>query len=92
MYPSNEMNRGITRFAPYSSHPVHHPSPSQQEFNTVSVDHGRESQRETRDIGQGKRLPVVTIDYNYGLPLDYTPKEEDRGHYGLNPRENCIWK
>ncbi|XP_072851469.2 uncharacterized protein LOC110073586 [Pogona vitticeps] len=93
MYPSNEMNRGITRFAPYSSHPVQHPSPCQEEFNSVSVDHAKESQPEmTRDIGQGKRLPVVTIDYNYGLPLGYTPKEEDRAHYDLHSREHCIWK
>ncbi|KAJ7324126.1 hypothetical protein JRQ81_017146 [Phrynocephalus forsythii] len=92
MYPANEINREITRFSPYSSHPVHHPSSSQQEFKSISVDHGTESQCEiTRAIGQGKRLPVVTIDYNYGLPLDYT-SEEDRAHYDLHTREHCVWE
>ncbi|XP_062988931.1 uncharacterized protein LOC134402925 [Elgaria multicarinata webbii] len=93
IHPSDEINRGgKTRFAPYSSRPIH-PSSTYQDVNSVSVDRGRESQHEiTREMGQGKRLPVVTIDYNYGLPLDYASEEEDRTHYDLHPRERYIWK
>ncbi|XP_062832213.1 uncharacterized protein LOC103279843 isoform X2 [Anolis carolinensis] len=91
---SDEIIRGgQTRFASYSSHPTHLMSSSQQEVNSAAVDCERGPQCEvTREMGQRKRLPVVTIDYNYGLPLNYTAEGEDRAHCDSHPREHYIWK
>ncbi|XP_053161358.1 uncharacterized protein LOC128349312 isoform X2 [Hemicordylus capensis] len=93
-HPSDEINRGgKIRFAPYPAQPVHHPSSKYQKVSSISVDYGRETQHGiTREMGQGTRLPVVTIDYNYGLPLDYASEEEDRACYDLLPRERYVWK
>lgn len=91
---SDETNRGgKTRFLPYPSHSIHHPSSAHQKNSSVSVDYRRGPQYEVpRDMGQGKKSQVVTIDYNYGLPLDGASEEEDRTHYNLPPREYCTWK
>ncbi|KAM6442012.1 uncharacterized protein PHA67_021081 isoform 1-T2 [Liasis olivaceus] len=93
-HPSDVITRGgKTRFAPYSSYPTLHSSPSHHELSSVSLHSGREHQCEIkREMSQGKRLPVVTIDYNYGLPLDYTSEEEDRAHYDLHATEHYILK
>nr|XP_028585664.1 uncharacterized protein LOC114597345 isoform X1 [Podarcis muralis]XP_028585665.1 uncharacterized protein LOC114597345 isoform X1 [Podarcis muralis] len=93
--PSNdEINKGRkTGFAPYPSQPVHHSSSVQQKVSSVSVDPGRELQHKiTRETEQRQILPVVTIDYNYGLPLDYASEDEDRSHYDLPPKQHQIWK
>ncbi|XP_063163445.1 uncharacterized protein LOC134500211 isoform X2 [Candoia aspera] len=93
IHPSDIINRGRkTRFAPYSSYPTV-PSSSSHQEHSVSLHSGREHQREIkREMSQGKRLPVVTIDYNYGLPLDYTSEEDDRAHYDLHATEHYILK
>ncbi|KAJ6668924.1 hypothetical protein lerEdw1_007733 [Lerista edwardsae] len=91
---SNETNRGgKTRFVPYPAHSIPHPSPAHQKGSSVSTDYGRRPQCEIpREMDQGKKLQVVTIDYNYGLPLDCASEKEDRAHYNLPPREYCSWK
>ncbi|XP_054838467.1 uncharacterized protein LOC129331866 isoform X2 [Eublepharis macularius] len=87
---SDEINRGEkSRFAPYPSHQL---SSAHQKVSSVSADCGREPQHEiSREMDREKRVPVVTIDYNYGLPLDYTSEEDDRAQYDLPSRERCIW-
>lgn len=83
---------GKRRFAPYPSYQMHHDSSAHQKVSSASADYGREPQHEiSREMDQGKRLQVVTIDYNYGLPLDYEPEEEDRAHYDLPSRERYLW-
>ncbi|XP_061491550.1 uncharacterized protein LOC133388941 isoform X2 [Rhineura floridana] len=92
--PSDEIDKGMkTRFAPYPPQPIHHSSSTQQKVSSVSLENGREPQHDvTREMVRGKRLPVVTFDYNYGFPLDYASEEEDRSHYDLPPRECHVWK
>ncbi|KAL8187150.1 UNVERIFIED_CONTAM: hypothetical protein K2H54_034642, partial [Gekko kuhli] len=83
---------GKSRFAPYPSQPMNNLSSAHQKVSSVSADYGREPQHEiSREMDRGKRLPVVTIDYNYGLPLDCASEEEDRGHYDLPSRERYLW-
>lgn len=94
IHPSDVINReGKARFGPYSSYATLHSSSSHQELSSVSLHSGREHQREIkREMSQGKKLPVVTIDYNYGLPLDYASEEEDRAHYDSRTTEHYILK
>uniref|UniRef100_A0A8C5SRD2 RNA/RNP complex-1-interacting phosphatase n=1 Tax=Laticauda laticaudata TaxID=8630 RepID=A0A8C5SRD2_LATLA len=94
IHSSDVINRGgKARFAPYSSHPTLHSSSSNQELSSISLHSGREHQCELkREMSQGKRLPVVTIDYNYGLPLDYASEEEDRAHYVSHATQHYILK
>ncbi|XP_005144152.2 uncharacterized protein [Melopsittacus undulatus] len=91
MHPSDEFNRGKNRFAPYSSRTMHPSSSVPQEDS--SVDYARKPfQDETiREMEQSKRLPVVTVDYNYGLPLDYGPEEQEEEHYDLPSRDHYNW-
>ncbi|XP_034286349.1 uncharacterized protein LOC117673204 [Pantherophis guttatus] len=92
IHPLEVINRGgKARFAPYSSYPTLHSSSSHQELSSISLHSGREHQYEIkREMRQGKRLPVVTIDYNYGLPLDYASEEEDRARYVSRAIEHYI--
>lgn len=92
IHPLEVINRGgKARFAPYSSYPTLHSSSSHQELSSISLHSGREHQYEIkREMRQGKRLPVVTIDYNYGLPLDYASEEEDRARYVSHAIEHYI--
>ncbi|KAM3835158.1 uncharacterized protein M6D78_009922 isoform 2-T2 [Vipera latastei] len=94
IHPSDVINReGKARFGPYSSYATLHSSSSHQELSSVSLHSGREHQREIkREMSQGKKLPVVTIDYNYGLPLDYASEEEDRAYYDSRTTEHYILK
>ncbi|XP_032088016.1 uncharacterized protein LOC116518611 isoform X2 [Thamnophis elegans] len=94
IHPSEVINRGgKARFVPYSSHPTLHSSSSHQELSSISLCSGREYECEIkREVSQGKRLPVVTIDYNYGLPLDYASEEEHRAHYYSHATEHYILK
>ncbi|XP_060624678.2 uncharacterized protein [Anolis sagrei] len=91
---SDEVIRGgETRFASYSSHPAHVMSSSHQEVTSSLVDCERGSEcNVTREMGQRKRVPVLTIDYNYGLPFNYKAEEEDRAHRDSHPRKRYIWK
>lgn len=91
IHPLEVINRGgKARFAPYS-YPTLHSSSSHQELSSISLHSGREHQYEIkREMRQGKRLPVVTIDYNYGLPLDYASEEEDRARYVSHAIEHYI--
>ncbi|KAH0623629.1 hypothetical protein JD844_006579 [Phrynosoma platyrhinos] len=75
---SDEIIRGEKiRLAPYSSSPVYLSSYSHQEVSSIAVDCEREPQHEvTREMDQGKRLPVLIFDYNYGLPLNYIVEED----------------
>ncbi|XP_060097345.1 uncharacterized protein LOC132573699 isoform X2 [Heteronotia binoei] len=90
---SDGMNKGgKSIFASYPSHPTHHLSSAHQKDNSVSTDYEREPQHEiSREMDRGKRLPVVTIDYNFGLPLDCAPEKEDKVYYDLPSRERYIW-
>uniref|UniRef100_A0A8C3KNH9 RNA/RNP complex-1-interacting phosphatase n=1 Tax=Calidris pygmaea TaxID=425635 RepID=A0A8C3KNH9_9CHAR len=91
MHPSDEFNRGKNRFAPYSSRTMYPSSSIHQEDSSIGYE-GKPFQGETtREMEQSKRLPVVTVDYNYGLPLDYGPEEEERTHYDLRPRDCYNW-
>lgn len=69
-----------------------HPSSSIHQEDS-SIDYERKPfQGETiRNTEQSKRLPVVTVDYNYGLPLDCGREEEERSHYDLAPRDHYNW-
>ncbi|XP_065263705.1 uncharacterized protein LOC135881119 [Emys orbicularis] len=90
--PSDEFNRGgKNRFAPYSSRTMHLSSSIHQEDDSTDYERKPFQGEFTRDMEQGKRLPIVTVDYNYGLPLDYRPEEEERTHYDLPPRERYNW-
>ncbi|XP_048362625.1 uncharacterized protein LOC125438311 [Sphaerodactylus townsendi] len=83
--------RGKSRFIPYPPQPMPRLSSAHQKVRSVPADYGREAPQETStENDQGKRLPVVTIDYNYGLPLEYASEEEDRPHYNLPSREHYI--
>ncbi|KAM9232955.1 uncharacterized protein RG961_004328 [Leptosomus discolor] len=91
MHSSDEFNRGKNRFVPYSSRTMHPSSSLHQEDSSIDYE-GKPFQGETtREMEQSKRLPVVTVDYNYGLPLDYGPEEEERTHYDLPPRDCYNW-
>ncbi|XP_008938315.1 PREDICTED: RNA/RNP complex-1-interacting phosphatase [Merops nubicus] len=91
MHPSNEFNRGKTRFAPYSSRKMHTSSSIHQEGSPVDYEQQPFQGETSRDMEQSKRLPVVTVDYNYGLPLDCGPEEEETTHYDLPPRDRYKW-
>ncbi|XP_077206344.1 uncharacterized protein LOC143843709 isoform X2 [Paroedura picta] len=83
---------GKSRFAPYPSRQMHQLSSARKKVGSVSSDYGREPQHEdSRELNRGKRLPVVTIDYNFGFPLDYASEEEERAHYDLPSRECSLW-
>ncbi|XP_015266475.1 PREDICTED: uncharacterized protein LOC107110239 [Gekko japonicus] len=90
---SDGINKGgKSRFAPYPSQPMRNLSSAHQKVSSVSADYGREPQHEvSREMDQGKRLPIVMIDYNYGLPLDCASEEEDGGHYDLPSRDRYLW-
>uniref|UniRef100_A0A8C6YFK4 RNA/RNP complex-1-interacting phosphatase n=1 Tax=Naja naja TaxID=35670 RepID=A0A8C6YFK4_NAJNA len=94
IHPSDVINRGgKARFPPYFSYPTLHSSSSHQELSSISLHSGREHQCEIkREMSQGKRLPVVTIDYNYGLPLDYASEKEERAHYVSHATQHYILK
>lgn len=69
-----------------------HPSSSiHQEDSSVDCERKPFQGETTRSMEQSKRLPVVTVDYNYGLPLDCGPEEEERSHYDLPPRDHYNW-
>uniref|UniRef100_A0A8D0GCX6 Tyrosine specific protein phosphatases domain-containing protein n=1 Tax=Sphenodon punctatus TaxID=8508 RepID=A0A8D0GCX6_SPHPU len=89
--PSDEFNRGKNRYAPYSSRIMHPPSSLHQEDSSMDYERKPFQGEVTREMEQGKRLPVVTVDYNYGLPLEYAPEEEERAHYHLLPRDRYSW-
>uniref|UniRef100_A0A8C4UDH5 RNA/RNP complex-1-interacting phosphatase n=1 Tax=Falco tinnunculus TaxID=100819 RepID=A0A8C4UDH5_FALTI len=91
MHPSNEFNRGKNRFTPYSSRTMHPSSSVHQEDSSVDYERKPFQGETTREMEQSKRLPVVTVDYNYGLPLDYGPEEEETTHYDLLPRDRYNW-
>ncbi|XP_009868488.1 PREDICTED: uncharacterized protein LOC104274530 [Apaloderma vittatum] len=91
MHPSTGFNRGKNRFAPYSSRTVHPSSSVQQEDSSIDYEQKPFQGETTREMEQSKKLPVVTVDYNYGLPLDYGPEEEERTHYHLPPRDRYNW-
>lgn len=91
VHPSEEFNRGKNRFAPYSSRTMHSSSSIHQEDSSVDYERKHFQGETTRSMEQNKRLPVVTVDYNYGLPLDYGPEEDDRSHYDLPPRDHYNW-
>jgi len=91
MHPSDEFNRGKSRFAPYSSRTMHPSSSVHQEDSSVDYERKHFQGETAREMEQRKRLPVVTVDYNYGLPLDYGPEEEERTHYDLPPRDRYNW-
>eukprot|EP00075_Anas_platyrhynchos_P026694 XP_027315947.1 RNA/RNP complex-1-interacting phosphatase [Anas platyrhynchos] len=90
VHPSDEFNRGKNRFAPYSSRTMHPSSSVHQEGSSIDYERKTFQGEPTREIEQGKRLPVVTVDYNYGLPLDYGPEEEER-NYDLPPKDCYNW-
>ncbi|XP_071420228.1 uncharacterized protein [Pithys albifrons albifrons] len=90
-YLSQEFNRGKNRFAPYSSRTMHPSSSVHQEDSSTDYE-SKPFQGEThRKMEQNKRLPVVTVDYNYGLPVDRGPEENERSHYDLPPRDCYNW-
>ncbi|XP_009464645.1 PREDICTED: RNA/RNP complex-1-interacting phosphatase [Nipponia nippon] len=91
MHPSDEFNRGKNRFAPYSSRTMHPSSSVHQEDSSIDYERKPFQGETTREVEQSKRLPVVTVDYNYGLPLDYGPEKEERTHYDLPPRDRYNW-
>lgn len=69
-----------------------HPSSSvHQEDSSLDCEIKTFEAETTREMEQGKRLPVVTVDYNYGLPLDYGPEEEERTPYDVPPRDYYSW-
>ncbi|KAM6130069.1 uncharacterized protein FYN12_004780 isoform 4-T6 [Phoenicopterus ruber ruber] len=90
-HPSDEFNRGKNRFAPYSSRAMHPSSSVHQEDSSIDYERKPFQGETTREMEQSKRLPVVTVDYNYGLPLDYGPEEEEGTHYDLPPRDRYNW-
>ncbi|KAM9610584.1 uncharacterized protein ACIBXB_022276 isoform 2-T4 [Morphnus guianensis] len=91
MHPSDEFNRGKNRFAPYSSRTMHPSSSVHQEDSSIDYERKPFQGETTREMEKSKRLPVLTVDYNYGLPLDYGPEEEERTHYDLPPRDCYNW-
>uniref|UniRef100_A0A8B9S1N7 RNA/RNP complex-1-interacting phosphatase n=1 Tax=Accipiter nisus TaxID=211598 RepID=A0A8B9S1N7_9AVES len=91
MHPSDEFNRGKNRFAPYSSRTMHPSSSVHQEDSSIDYERKPFQGETTREMEKSKRLPVLTVDYNYGLPLDYGPEEEERTHYDLPPRDRYNW-
>ncbi|XP_064319919.1 uncharacterized protein LOC104040790 isoform X1 [Phalacrocorax carbo] len=91
MHPSDEFNRGKNRFSPYSSRTMHPSSSVHQEDSSIDYERKPFQGETTREMEQSKRLPIVTVDYNYGLPLDYGPEEEERAHYDLPPRDRYNW-
>ncbi|XP_071604277.1 uncharacterized protein [Heliangelus exortis] len=91
MHPSAEYHRGKNRFAPYSSQTMHPTSSVHQEDGSIDYERKPFQGETTREMEQSKRLPVVTVDYNYGLPLNYGPEEEERTHYDLPPRDRYNW-
>ncbi|XP_015722610.2 uncharacterized protein LOC107316047 [Coturnix japonica] len=91
VYPSDEFNKGKNRFAPYSSCAMHPSSSVHQEDGSLDYEIKTFKGETTREMEQGKRLPVVTVDYNYGLPLNYGPEEEERTPYDVPPRVQYSW-
>ncbi|XP_039926936.1 uncharacterized protein LOC120755675 isoform X3 [Hirundo rustica] len=91
VHPSEEFNRGKNRFAPYSSRTMHPSSSIHHEDSLIGYERKPFQGETTRSMEQSKRLPVVTIDYNYGLPLDCGPEDEERSHYDLPPRDHYTW-
>lgn len=91
MHPSEEFNRGKNRFAPYSSRTMHPSSSIHQEDSSIDYERKPFQGETIRNTEQSKRLPVVTVDYNYGLPLDCGREEEERSHYDLAPRDHYNW-
>ncbi|XP_067995370.1 uncharacterized protein, partial [Melanerpes formicivorus] len=91
MHPSDALNRGKKRFAPYSPRTMHPSSFGHQEDSSIEYEQKPFQGEPTREMEQSKRLPVVTVDYNYGLPLDYGPEEEERAPYNLPPRDRYNW-
>ncbi|KAM3666848.1 uncharacterized protein VK521_007794 isoform 2-T5 [Ammospiza maritima maritima] len=91
VHPSEEFHRGKNRFAPYSARTMHPSSSIHQEDSSVDYERKHFQGETTRSMEQNKRLPVVTVDYNYGLPLDYGPEEDERSHYDLPPRDHYNW-
>lgn len=91
MHPSDEFSRGKSRFAPYSSCTMHPSSSVHQEDSSLDCEIKTFEAETAREMEQGKRLPVVTVDYNYGLPLDYGPEEEERTPYDVPPRDYYSW-
>ncbi|XP_061857643.1 RNA/RNP complex-1-interacting phosphatase isoform X2 [Colius striatus] len=91
MHPSDEFSRGKNRFAPYSSRTMHSSSSVHQEDSSIDYERKLFQGETTRETEQSKRLPVVAVDYNYGLPLDYGPEEGERKHYDLPPRDCYNW-
>lgn len=91
MHPSDEFNKGKNRFAPYSSCTMHPSSSVHQQDSSLDYEIKTFEGETSREMEQGKRLPVVTVDYNYGLPLDYGPEEKERTPYDLPPRDHYSW-
>eukprot|EP00076_Gallus_gallus_P042161 XP_025007699.1 uncharacterized protein DUSP11RC1I isoform X1 [Gallus gallus] len=91
VHPSDEFNKGKNRFAPYSSCTMHPSSSVHQQDSSLDYEIKTFEGETSREMEQGKRLPVVTVDYNYGLPLDYGPEEEERTPYDLPPRDHYSW-
>ncbi|XP_064519034.1 uncharacterized protein LOC135418078 isoform X1 [Pseudopipra pipra] len=91
MHPSEEISRGKNRFAPYSSQTMHPSSSVHQEDSSINYERKPFQGETPRKVEQRKRLPVVTVDYNYGLPLDCGPEEEEKSHYDLLPRDHFNW-
>ncbi|XP_019339766.2 uncharacterized protein LOC102575030 isoform X1 [Alligator mississippiensis] len=92
IHPSEEFNRGgKNRFAPYSSRTMNPSSSIHQKDTSTDYERKPFHGETTREMEQGKRLPVVTVDYNYGLPLDYGPEEEEGMHYDLPSRDRYNW-
>lgn len=91
VHPSEEFNRGKNRFAPYSSRTMHPSSSIHQEDSSIDYERKPFQGETIRSMEQSKRLPVVTVDYNYGLPLDCVPEEDERSHYDLPPRDHYNW-
>ncbi|OPJ84381.1 hypothetical protein AV530_015815 [Patagioenas fasciata monilis] len=91
MHPSDEFNRGKNRFAPYSSRTMHPSSSAHQEDSSIDYEKTPFQGETSREMEQSKRLPAVTVDYNYGLPSGCRPEDEERTHYDLPPREHYNW-
>ncbi|XP_051475978.1 uncharacterized protein LOC127384926 isoform X2 [Apus apus] len=91
MHPSDEFNRGKNRFAPYSSRTMHPSSSLHHEDSSINYERKTFQGETTREMEHSKRLPVVTVDYNYGLPLGYGPEDEGRTHYELPARDQYNW-
>lgn len=91
MHPSDEFNKGKNRFAPYSSRTMRPSSSVHQEDNSIGCQQKTFQGETTREMKQSKRLLAVTVEYNYGLPLDYGPEEEERTHYDLPPKDCYNW-